>query len=56
MTTGALIRENINWGLAYNFRDLVHYHHGMVRGGRHGSPGSHGTKQVIESYILICGQ
>ena len=33
MTTETLIKENIELGLAYSFRGLVHCHHG----GKHGS-------------------
>ena len=32
MTKATLIKENIELGLAYSFRGLVHYHHG----GKHG--------------------
>jgi hypothetical protein len=33
MTVATHIKENIELGLAYSFRGLVHYHHG----GKHGS-------------------
>jgi hypothetical protein len=33
MITAALVKENIELGLAYSFRGLVHYPHG----GKHGS-------------------
>jgi hypothetical protein len=33
MTTASFIKANIELGLAYRFRGLVHYHHG----GKHGS-------------------
>ena len=32
MAKATLIRENIYLGLAYNFRDSVHYHHGRKHG------------------------
>jgi hypothetical protein len=32
MTTATLIKENIYFRLAYNFRSLVHYHHGRKHG------------------------
>jgi hypothetical protein len=34
MTKATLIKENIELGLAYSFRDLVYYHHGGKHGGR----------------------
>ena len=43
----AIIMKRDNWGLAYSFRELVHYH-----GGDHGSmQADAGT--VVESYNLI---
>lgn len=51
MTMAALMEGSICLGLAYNVRDLVHYHHGK----------EHGSAQVDTSwrnswelYILIC--
>jgi hypothetical protein len=28
MCTATFTKKNINWGLVFSFRDLVHYHHG----------------------------
>ena len=33
MIIATLINENILLGLAYSFRNLVHYHHGRKHGG-----------------------
>ena len=33
MTMATLIKESIYLGLAYNFRDMVHYHQGGKHGG-----------------------
>jgi hypothetical protein len=33
MTMTTLTEENISLGLAYSFRDLVHYHHDRKHGG-----------------------
>ena len=33
MTMATLIKDNIELGLAYSFRGLVHYHHGRKHGG-----------------------
>ena len=36
MTTATLLKDNIEFGLAYTFRGLIHYRHG----------GNHGTMQA----------
>jgi hypothetical protein len=32
MTKASLIKENVQFGFVYNFRGLVHYHHGRKHG------------------------
>lgn len=36
----ALLKDDIYLGLAYSFRDLLHYHHGREPDGMHGEGGS----------------
>ena len=49
MTKATLIKENISLGLAYSFRDLVHYHHG----GKHsGIPADMDVEKEPRFYIL----
>ena len=43
----------LNYGLAYSFRGLVHYHHGREQGSRNGSHGAATLAEIAESYILI---
>ena len=40
MTTATLIKKTFSWGLAYNFRSLVHYHHG-------------GKHNVMKAYMAL---
>jgi hypothetical protein len=42
MTTTTLMKESMSLGLAYGFRDLVHFRHDVE---------NHGPEEVAEGYI-----
>ena len=45
MTKATLMEKAFNWGLAYSFRNLVHYH-----------GGGHGGRHVSEALADSCDQ